>query len=100
MFSALWDLFGSVVRALFDLGGAVLRVVFQLFSAVASAIFWPFRATWGAGVGQLGVFGPPGPPPTWGMCVVVFLALVGPAALRAVEEGEAVRAGQRGHLPC
>lgn len=76
MFSALWDLFGSMVRALFDLGGAVLRVVFQLFSAVASAIFWPFRATWGLVSGNWGSLGP-WTPAYLGVCVVVFLALVG-----------------------
>ena len=75
MFSALWDLFGSVVRALFDLGGAVLRVVFQLFSAVASAIFWPFRATWGLVSGNWGSLGP-WTPAYLGVCVVVFLALL------------------------
>ena len=76
MFSALWDLFGSMVRALFDLGGAVLRVVFQLFSVVASAIFWPFRATWGLVSGNWGSLGP-WTPAYLGVCVVVFLALVG-----------------------
>lgn len=76
MFSALWEVFGSVARALFDIGGAVLRAVFHLFSAVAGAIFWPLRATWGLLSGDWGSLGP-WTPAYLGVCVVVFLALVG-----------------------
>ena len=41
MFSALWDIFSSLVSAFFQVVGALGRGLLDVLSALASAVLWP-----------------------------------------------------------
>ena len=47
MFSALWDIFSSLVSAFFQVVGALGRGLLDVLSALASAVLWPIRAASG-----------------------------------------------------
>lgn len=47
MFSALWDIFSSLVSAFFQVVGALGRGLLDVLSALASAVLWPVRAVGG-----------------------------------------------------
>lgn len=64
MFSALWDIFSSLVSAFFQVVGALGRGLLDVLSALASAVLWPSGPLRGS-CSATGTFPPSGRPCTF-----------------------------------